>query len=282
MKNKKLVFSSFILKIIALATMTIDHIGAIVLYNSGGALGYVYLIFRLIGRIAFPLFMFMIVEGILHTHRPWRYFLRLAISGVFIGVATWISVLLSGERMIDGNIFVSLLGVAFAVWALRQKKYLKMLALIPIAFFFLDFALDFGSGFPYASPQYGLYGLTMGLLFYASYLIIRKTGKAACEKYQIDYEGYLLSDQYRWNANAAASISLLTTNVVWYIIAGIDPALDIVNITFQSISILTGIILLYYNGKRGYDAKWFRYGTYAYYPLHIILLYLLSFLVVTL
>ncbi len=282
MKNRKLIFSSFVLKVIALSTMTIDHFGAIVLYNAGWMSGGYYLIMRTIGRIAFPLFMFMIVEGILHTHRPWRYFLRLALSGIFIGLAIWVGVLLSGEQMISGNIFVDLLAVAFTIWVLRQKGYLKLLGIIPVAYIFLDFALDISSVFPYASAQYGLYGLTMGLFYYAGYLIIRRTGKTACEKYQIDYEGYLLTDQYRWNANAVASISLLTTNVLWYIIFRIDPSLDTVFITFQSLSVLTGIILLYYNGKRGYDAKWFRFGSYAYYPLHIILLYLLSYLVVTL
>lgn len=43
------------LKIIAAITMTIDHIGAILFPH--------ILILRIIGRIAFPIFAFMIAEG---------------------------------------------------------------------------------------------------------------------------------------------------------------------------------------------------------------------------
>lgn len=280
MNNRKLVFSSFSLKVIALVTMTLDHIGAIVLHNIGMANSGLYLVLRVIGRVAFPLFVFMIVEGVIHTKHPFKYFLRLALSGVFIALALWVGDLIAGEQMIPGNIFVDLLAIALVVFALRQKGYLKLLAFIPAGYIYMAFVLNFSGGFPYAAPQYGLYGLTMGVLYYLAYLIVNQSGKAACERYGIDFEGYRLTHQYRWTANAAASISLLTTNVLWYIIFRIDPTWDTVFITFQSLSILTGILLLYYNGNRGYDAKWFRYGAYIYYPLHIILLYALSYLIV--
>ncbi len=280
MKKRHFAFSSFSLKIIALATMTIDHFGAIVLSNIGYANSWLYIITRLIGRAAFPLFVFMVVEGIIHTKHPFRYFARLAISGIFIGLAIWIGQLISNEQIINGNIFVDLLAVALVVWALRQKEYLKLLALLPALYIFLDFRLNFSAVSPFTSPQYGLYGLTMGVFYYAAYYINQTSSKSACEKYGIDFEGYRLTNQYRWNANAAASISLLTANILWYIIFGIDSSWDTVNIGFQSLSVLAGILLLFYNGKRGYDAPWFRYGAYAYYPLHIILLNLLSYVLI--
>lgn len=280
MKNKKYPFSSFVLKIIALATMTIDHIGAIVLHNIGLANTSLYLMTRIIGRVAFPLFVFMVVEGVIHTKHPLRYFARLAISGIFIGLALWIGQLIGGEPMITGNIFVDLLAIALVVWLLRQKEYLKLLAIVPALYIFLDFKLNFSVVSPFTSPQYGLYGLTMGVFYYVAYLINEAASKAACGKYGIDFEGYALTRQYRSNANAAASISLLTTNILWYIIFRIDSSWDTVFITFQSLSALTGIILLFYSGKRGYDSKWFRFGTYAYYPFHIILLNLLSYILI--
>ena len=55
--------TSFVLKIIAMVTMIIDHSGDAfnpVLHDKS-------LIFNAIGRIAFPLFAFMIVEGYNHT-----------------------------------------------------------------------------------------------------------------------------------------------------------------------------------------------------------------------
>ncbi len=61
--------SNFDLKIIAIITMTIDHIGAIMYPNID--------IFRIIGRISFPIFAFLLVEGFNHTSNKLKYFLRL-------------------------------------------------------------------------------------------------------------------------------------------------------------------------------------------------------------
>lgn len=61
--------SNFDLKILAIITMTIDHIGAIMYPNID--------IFRIIGRISFPIFAFLLVEGFKHTSNRLKYFLRL-------------------------------------------------------------------------------------------------------------------------------------------------------------------------------------------------------------
>lgn len=77
--------SIFVLKLIALVTMIIDH-SAAVLYDSVAepvlSSGAVY-VMRLIGRIALPLYAFLLVEGFRHT-RDWRkYTLRLLGLGLF-------------------------------------------------------------------------------------------------------------------------------------------------------------------------------------------------------
>lgn len=61
--------SSFILKIIAIITMFIDHLG----YALYGNFSY----FNYIGRLAFPIFAFGISEGYLHTRSKKNYLLRL-------------------------------------------------------------------------------------------------------------------------------------------------------------------------------------------------------------
>ena len=66
--------SNFDLKIIAIITMTIDHIGAIVYPNID--------IFRIIGRISFPIFTFLLVEGFKHTSNKLKYFLRLILFAI--------------------------------------------------------------------------------------------------------------------------------------------------------------------------------------------------------
>lgn len=58
------------LKLLAMLTMTIDHIGAILLPQ--------YRFLRIIGRLAMPIYAFMIAEGCHYTHDRRVYFLRLA------------------------------------------------------------------------------------------------------------------------------------------------------------------------------------------------------------
>ena len=62
------------LKCIAAALMLTDHVGAILLPEVPAL--------RCVGRLAFPLFAFFIVEGYAHTRNFGRYFRRLAILAV--------------------------------------------------------------------------------------------------------------------------------------------------------------------------------------------------------
>lgn len=71
------------LKSIAIITMLIDHVGAAVLARliiggSGSEFLYQsYLMLRAIGRISFPIFCFLLVEGFEHTRDRKKYALRL-------------------------------------------------------------------------------------------------------------------------------------------------------------------------------------------------------------
>ena len=59
------------LKVLAAVTMTVDHVGMLFLPH--------LLIFRYVGRIAFPIFAFMIAEGCAHSHNRLRYLRNVAI-----------------------------------------------------------------------------------------------------------------------------------------------------------------------------------------------------------
>ncbi len=99
MTNGKISLSRSALKNIAIISMLIDHIGILVVYNLYGFSCYtngqyllggvvptrakilyaIYFVMRCIGRIAFPIFCYMVVEGFLHTHSRPKYLLRLVI-----------------------------------------------------------------------------------------------------------------------------------------------------------------------------------------------------------
>ena len=64
--ENKGIFSGNMLKIFALVCMTIDHIGLYLMDNSYPM--------RAIGRLAFPIFAYMIAEGCKYTHNRTRYF----------------------------------------------------------------------------------------------------------------------------------------------------------------------------------------------------------------
>lgn len=63
------------LKCIACLTMLIDHIGAVIL--SGDVSSGIYILSRLVGRIAFPIFCFLLIEGFRHTSDINRYIGRM-------------------------------------------------------------------------------------------------------------------------------------------------------------------------------------------------------------
>ncbi|MGG6241986.1 TraX family protein [Nodosilinea sp. AN01ver1] len=66
--------TSYHIKLLAALTMLIDHIGVVFFPDAIG--------FRIVGRISFPLFIWLLVQGEAHTKQVGRYGLRLAVLGV--------------------------------------------------------------------------------------------------------------------------------------------------------------------------------------------------------
>lgn len=86
------IFNSFHLKLIAITCMFIDHLAAYVLldyfninYSSDFIMqlpiapNYIYMIMRSIGRIAFPIYCFLIAQGLYYTKDAKKYLTRLLI-----------------------------------------------------------------------------------------------------------------------------------------------------------------------------------------------------------
>lgn len=66
--------TSYHIKVLAAVTMLVDHIGAVFFPDA--------IAFRIVGRLSFPLFVWLLVQGEAHTRDVGRYGLRLAVLGV--------------------------------------------------------------------------------------------------------------------------------------------------------------------------------------------------------
>lgn len=93
------------LKVIAMISMVIDHV-ALYLMEHGIVL---YETMRCIGRIAFPVFAFLIAEGFIHTRSRYRYFFTL-LGFAVISEIPWY--LLNGADGTHNVMFTLALGVA--------------------------------------------------------------------------------------------------------------------------------------------------------------------------
>ena len=118
------------LKWIAIICMLIDHIGAILVEPI--CMGMVsstlftpkqwiaiYYVLRGIGRIAFPIFAFLIAEGLIHTRSRWKYFRDLCISAVVSEVPFDLAVARTAFTLEYQNVFWTLaIGLA-AIWLME-------------------------------------------------------------------------------------------------------------------------------------------------------------------
>jgi hypothetical protein len=71
------------------------------------------------------------------------------------------------------------------------------------------------------------------------------------------------------------AIALCVLNILIWFLTYLSPSLDLYFADVQTWSLLAGIIIILYNGRRGYDKKWFRIWSYAFFPAHIALIALI-------
>lgn len=151
MEESQIGISGFTLKWIAIITMIIDHVGA-VLYPQ-------YLILRMIGRIAFPIFCFLLVEGAVHTHNIRRYEGRL-LGFALISELPFDLVFYGGVSLEHQNVFFTLLIGLFMLDIMERKKNTIYPFLVIFGAIFLAEGL---------SVDYGAGGILFILCFYLLY-----------------------------------------------------------------------------------------------------------------
>ena len=278
-----LVLSGFWLKIIAIITMTIDHAGFFMGSDTPLAIA-----FRFIGRLSLPLFCFLIAEGVLHTKSFKKYALRLGIVASAISIPIIIDETFSitgGLLKAEGNVFIDLLLGALAVYCLTQKKwYLKLLALLPILFSVYTFI---GSCIEWCGchgeilwcpyfirGEYHWFSVMLIVGFYLAHYLKDLFIRYHSGLSGIDVANYKDTNIERNAINIFSLVMLVVVSIAFYICGLLMPAENVYwTLEVQLIAIASGAFILLYNGLRGYNRKWFQYGSYIYYPLHLIIIY---------
>lgn len=143
-------FDALSLKLLACTTMFVDHIGV---------LFYPHQIeLRVIGRLAFPLFAFLLAQGVRHTRSSRSYAMRLCIFAIISQLPYSLMLHLAGYDPYKPNIFFTLaLGVAVLAFFRRFTQPLHRIAIAIAAILFAEVF----------SLSYGTYGI---LLIVAAYL----------------------------------------------------------------------------------------------------------------
>jgi len=245
------------IKIIAIVSMLIDHIGAGILgrlvVTSGymevavsgdmnavlqwlaenGALFYTYSIMRMIGRLGFPIFCFLLVEGFQRTHDVKKYALRLGIFALISEIPFDLCfngrVLEFGYQNVFFTLFLGMLTMIAFDWIAKKEWAADRKLNTAVKVIFSAAALAVGAGVAhFLKTDYAAKGV---LCIMVLYLFRRK------KPLQI----------------AAGCVAFL-----WEVTAP-----------------LAFIPIGFYNGERGLKMKYFFY---AFYPVHLLLIWLVTML----
>lgn len=225
---KKRGISQETLKLIACVTMLLDHIGATLV--PGWTL-------RIIGRVAFPIYCFLLVEGAHYTRNPKKYALRLAIGAVlselpfdlaFFGGWTW------GYQSVMLTMLVGFL--ALQAMAKCPNYLLKCLIALPFALLAEWLLTDYGGA---------------GVLLIALFGVTRELP----HRLLIQFLGMAL--------------------ICNYLIPGSRIPIGRFSIAIELFALLALIPIAFYSGRKATGSKAVQWGFYLFYPVHLTVLYLI-------
>lgn len=219
------------LKFLACAIMLLDHIGATLI--PWGTL-------RIIGRLAFPIFCFLLAEGAHYTRNPRNYLLRLGI-GAILSELPFDLALFGSWSWQHQSVMITLLLGAMALLAMKRmtQPLLKILVLLLFACLADFMNTDYGGA---GVLMIALFGLTRE----------RKYG------WLVQLLGmYLIC---RW---------IIPGGAVWFI--GRYVFIEI-------FAILALIPIWLYSGKKSTSSRAVQWAFYLFYPVHLWILYLISIL----
>ena len=250
MEKKRLEFTGTGLKLIAVITMFIDHIGAGIFEKSEAAQLAIENfwpwnynsfdnIFRAIGRMAFPIYCFMLVEGFFHTKSRLKYAQRL----LFIAVISEVP-------------FDMLFRLSYFDFRYNNVLWELLLGLGVLCG--LDYANN--KDFSFTEKRWANDGLMVIVMLigmgigYLTHLDYSMSG-ICCISVMYKYYGTTKKDRLKSFGMGQLMLSLFNF--------------------FELPAFLMLLPMSRYEGHRGRDSKAMRTFFYFFYPAHIVVLYVI-------
>lgn len=243
--NKLGVFSGSTLKIIACILMAIDHVGLEIFPE--------YTIFRIIGRVAFPLFAFFIAEGCKYTKNKLKRFLTV----FFVGAILFVFYLFyMGEAY--GNIFltfsVSILLIYLLQFVKKQIFECKNILLSALsAMAFIASLVLLYLVFENVHFEYGYVGMLVPVIVSL-----------------FDFSKLNVSDRIKRLDTFPITLLLFAISLIPLSIFG-----RMAEIQFYCLFAIPLVAL--YNGKPG--SRKMKYAFYIFYPAHLVIIEGIVFLI---
>lgn len=221
--------TSFQIKLLAIATMVIDHIGLFFFPNIQ--------LFRIIGRISYPLFAFLIANGAHYTKDMRRYLARMFIFALVSQIPFYLAGKTINPDFASLNVLFTF-ALALAAISIFKKSKNKVVWLISALVCLLAAEL--------LKTDYGGFGVLLVISFY---LFFKNIGALVLSQILISF-AFSLAPAVNQSGIMLAKINL-------------GPA----------ISLLSLLLIALYNQKEGPKAK---YLFYIFYPLQYVVFFLLK------
>lgn len=249
------------LQVVALTAMLIDHVGA--------ALFPDVILFRVIGRVAMPLFVMMFVDGMVYTHCPRRYGFRLLIFGLVSGIPFNLLIYRQFGIFYHGNVMLTF----FIAWCYimlirRFSGFLKYQCIISAGFSLVLQIL--------MQILLGLAGLFVTEGFGMDYA---DAGFLACVvPFVLKIDRDWLRDQkvdILPNVSDHMMMKVSAFSVFYMLVLHLAHGVRFLMLPVESFAGLALILILAYHGRHGAVPSWFRWFRYGFYPVHMVLLVLI-------
>ena len=233
------------LSIIAMVTMLIDHCGYVLFNNE--------FIMRAIGRIAFPIYGFMLVEGYYKTSNKVKYFLKMMILAI-LTEPIFDSLFL--KSLCDFKHQNVLFELAFGIVLVHSVNKIRESTVNFSTIKYIGYTLLLGSvmvASEILNFDYGAIGLVMVLIFAIGY--------NTKLKWLTTILGVVIPYVFLFKGNnVLGMINILGFELPIYL---------------QTYAVLTIPFILLYNGQKGISNKTFKTFKYLFYPVHLLILYLI-------